>query len=230
MNMKKSSFFAILSLFCLLGAGTSMAQETGEKKEKMVKGFLHTILYMKDGTTAEGYLQNSLPGLYISYRIPDALDSVMILRPDNKLFTKSRKFNNCDIDSMTTWLDEHPKVRMKWEPQFVDFTFGNKTSEPGSYPSMLFLLYQGKHVKGYISSHMVYGFKYLFKIDDMPCAKAFLKPNQKFSEKRRKTLLDTFYMYPEMETYIKSLTKKDVEDDPFCILKKLDEIITFFVR
>ena len=224
LNMRKLLF---ISICCLFVGSLAMAQETEGKKEKMVKGFLHTILYLKDGTTAEGYLQNSTPGfLYIRYRIPDACDSVMILRPDNKLFTKSRKFYNCDIDSMITWFDGHPKEIMKWEPQFVDFTFGSKVSGPSSYSSMLFLLYQGKYVKGYVSCHPFYGFKYLFKTDDMPYAKAFLKPNQKLSEKRKKTLLDTFYMYPDMEVYIKGLTKEDIKDDPFCILKKLDDILS----
>ena len=221
--MRKLFFVTIC---CLLVCSLGLAQETEGKKEKMVKGLLHTIIYMKDGSSAEGYLQNRTPGVYVTYHIPDALDSLMILKPDNKLFTKSRKFRNSEIDSMTTWLDEHPKIIMKWEPQFVDFTFGNKSSELDTYPAMLNVLYQGEHVKGYISFHMLYGFKLLFKTDDMPYAKAFIKPDQKFSEKRRKTLLDTFYMYPEMEKFVKGLTKKDIEDDAFCILKKLDSILS----
>lgn len=216
----------LISLCYFLAGSLTMAQDSEVKKERTVKGFLHTILYMKDGTTAEGYLQNSTPGLYVSYRIPDALDSVMILRPDNKLFTKSRKISNCKIDSLLTWFDEQPKEKMTWEPQYVDFTFGNSDSELESYPSMLMLLYVGKHVKGYVSFHPIYGFKYLFMIDDMPCAKAFLKVDQKFSEKRRKTLSETFYMYPEMEDYIKRLTNENIKEDPFCILKKLDVILS----
>lgn len=221
--MKKLLFFAIC---CLFVSGPSMAQDSERPKEKIVKGFLHAILYLKDGAIAEGYLQNITPGVYVHYRIPDAVDSMMILRPDNKLFTKKRKYSNNEIDSMATWLDEEPETRVKWEPQFVNFTFGNKVIELDTYPSMLCLVYQGKHVKGYISSHPLYGFKYLFKIDDMPCAKAFLRFPQKFSEKRRKTLLDTFYMYPEMEEYIKGLTKEDVKADPCCILKHLDSILS----
>ena len=52
------------------------------------------------------------------------------------------------------------------------------------------------------------------------------KPEEKFSEKRRKTLLETFNMYPEMEAYIKGLTKKEFKEDRLCILRKLDDILS----
>ena len=145
-----------------------------------MKNVPHAIIYLKDGTTAEGYLQN---------RIPSASDSEIVLKPDAKLFTKSSKFKNCDIDSMAMWYDKYPDMKTKWEPQFVDFTFGNNVSELDTHPTMVGLEYQGKHVKGYISYHMLYGFKLLYKTGEMPCAKAFVKPEEKFSEKRRKTLL-----------------------------------------
>ena len=121
---------------------------------------------------------------------------------------------------------KYPDMKTKWEPQFVDFTFGNNVSELDTHPTMVGLEYQGKHVKGYISYHMLYGFKLLYKTDEMPCAKAFVKPEEKFSEKRRKTLLETFNMYPEMEAYIKGLTKKEFKEDRLCILRKLDDILS----
>jgi hypothetical protein len=60
----------------------------------------------------------------------------------------------------------------------------------------------------------------------MPYAKVFLSEEHKFNERRRKTLLDTFYMYPKLEDYIKQLKKEDVEEDPFFIIRKLDEILS----
>ena len=99
-------------------------------------------------------------------------------------------------------------------------------TEPSPVHTMVGLEYQGKHVKGYISYHMLYGFKLLYKTGEMPCAKAFVKPEEKFSEKRRKTLLETFNMYPEMEAYIKGLTKKEFKEDRLCILRKLDDILS----
>ena len=127
---------------------------------------------------------------------------------------------------MAMWYDKYPDMKTKWEPQFVDFTFGNNVSELDTHPTMVGLEYQGKHVKGYISYHMLYGFKHLYKTGEMPCAKAFVKPEEKFSEKRRKTLLETFNMYPEMEAYIKGLTKKEFKEDRLCILRKLDDILS----
>lgn len=196
---------------------------------KLVKGRLHTIIYQKNGTTAEGYLQNnfSVGGYPISssYHIPSAIDTVMRIKPDNKMMEKSQKYRTQDIDSMSTWFDELPEIKLTWEPCPVDFAFGGREPATESYPSMLLLLYKGKHVKGYMSHHPAFGFKFLFLMSDMPYAKAFLIVGEKLSNRRRKTLLDTFYMYPGMEDYINSLTKDSVKDDPFCILKKLDELL-----
>ena len=125
----------------------------------------------------------------------------------------------------SVWLDELPEIKLTWEPCPVDFAFGGREPATESYPSMLLLLYKGKHVKGYMSHHPAFGFKFLFLMSDMPYAKAFLIVGEKLSNRRRKTLLDTFYMYPGMEDYINSLTKDSVKDDPFCILKKLDELL-----
>jgi hypothetical protein len=33
-------------------------------------------------------------------------------------------------------------------------------------------------------------------------------------------------MYPKLEDYIKQLKKEDVEEDPFFIIRKLDEILS----
>ena len=141
------------------------------------------------------------------------------------MFERSTKYRNQDIDSMTTWFDEHPEIKQKWEPQLADFAFGGKEPVVEDYPAMLLVVYEGKNVKGYLSHHPAFGFKYLFKMSDMPYAKAFLIVDQKFSERRRKTLLDTFYMYPEMEDYIKSLTKDAFNKDPLGILRKLDQVV-----
>lgn len=194
-----------------------------------MKGKYHAIVYLRNGETSEGYLQNSftinMPFISKGYHMPSALDSVMRIKVNDKMFEKNLKYRNLDIDSMRTWFDEYPDLKMKWEPQLVNFAFSDTEPTIEGYPSMLLVVYNGIHVKGYLSFHMLYGFKYLFKMGDMPYAKAFLVPDQKFTEHRRKTLLNTFYMYPEMETFIKSLTKKDIKEDPLCILRKLDQIL-----
>ena len=219
--------FLMMFVGCMLACGyPTLAQRSDGK---IVKGRLHTVIYQKNGTTAEGYLQNnfSIGGYLIShsYHIPSALDTVMRIKPDNKMMEKSQKYRNQDIDSMSTWFDELPEIKLTWEPKPVDFAFGGREPATESYPSMLLLLYKGKHVKGYMSHHPAFGFKFLFLMSDMPYAKAFLIVGEKLSNRRRKTLLDTFYMYPGMEDYINSLTKDSVKDDPFCILKKLDELL-----
>ena len=219
----------LLLMLCLTMATVGCLAMPDGDENKVVKGRFHAIVYLKNGETPEGYLQNqfyvNMPTISRCYHMPSAADSVMRLKVNNKLFEKSMKFRNQDIDSMVTWYDDDPEVRLKWEPEFVDFAFGNQEPTFDAYPSMLLVVYKGTHVKGYLSLYPGYGFKYLFKTSDMPYAKAFLVPDQKFSERRRKTLLKTFSMYPEMEEFIKSLTKDDIKEDLFCILKKLDTTI-----
>lgn len=211
----------------LLNTSPMMAQKS---EGKVVEGRMHTIIYKTDGTHVEGYLQNSFPmagfGFSRSYHIPSALDTEMIVKPQDKPFERSIKVINSEIDSMLTWFDKTPEDKLKWEPQTADFAYGGKNPIVEDHPSMLLVLFEGKHVKGYLSHHILYGFRYLFKMDDMPYAKVFLSEEHKFNERRRKTLLDTFYMYPEMEDVIKQLTKDKVAEDPFYIIRKLDDILS----
>jgi len=238
MEMNKSKEEMMRKKFLMIFVGGLLAccySALAQRSDgKLVKGRLHTVIYQKNGTTAEGYLQNSFsiggyPVSY-SYHIPSAIDTVMRIKPDNKMMEKSLKYRVHDIDSMSTWLDELPEIKLTWEPKTVDFAFGGKEPAIEPHPSMLLLLYRGKHVKGYVAHHPGYGVKYLFLMGDMPYAKTFLVVGEKLSNRRRKTLLDTFYMYPGMEDYINSLSKDSIKDDPFCILKKLDELLSSMAK
>ena len=106
----------LLSVAGLISASHVMAQESDEK---VVEGRMHTIIYKTGGTKVEGYLQNSfsLPGYGFSrsYFIPSAMDTAMIVKPQNKPFERSIKVRNCEIDSMMTWLDKTPEDKQKWE-------------------------------------------------------------------------------------------------------------------
>ena len=229
--MKLRIINLILLVAGLVNGNAVTAQNTESVENRNVKGWLHAVVYKKDGTTAEGYLHNIIEvgtglGVTRSIHMPSADASEMILKASNKMLENSTKIKNCEIDSMVTWLDESPERRDKWEPEIANFAYGGKNPDIEEFPSMLLVLYNGKNVKGYMAHRLMYGFKCFFKMDDMPYAKAFLSAEEKFSERRRKTLLDTFYMYPEMEDYIKQLKKEDVVKDPFCIIKKLDEILS----
>jgi hypothetical protein len=59
----------------------------------------------------------------------------------------------------------------------------------------------------------------------MSYAKAYFNIEKKLSERRRKTMLEEFGSYPEMEKYIKELDKKSMKADPFAILEVLDSVI-----
>ena len=67
------------------------------------------------------------------------------------------------------------------------------------------------------------GSRLLYLMDGMPYAKAFISRSGKLTEKRRKTLIDEFGKYPGMKDYIMGLDKKELEQDPLVILRKLDE-------
>lgn len=197
--------------------------------EKDVKEWMHVKVYLKNDSIVESYLHNSFGiGGYGGTRYihePCSSDSVMKLNDMKKAFSKDVKYNNREIDSMITWKDKYPQIQFKWEPQMSIFAYGSGDPIIEDYPVMLRVMYRGKHVTGYIINHFFFGYKCLYKTPDMKYAKTFINIEQKFSEKRRKTLLEEFGDYPEMEEYIKKLDKKAVKENPFAILEALDHAI-----
>lgn len=200
-----------------------------QENKKEVKEWMHAKLYLKNNSIVEGYLVNSfaIGGYAVTRYInePCSSDSVMKLSDLKGLIRKNEKYSNHDIDSMITWKDQDPQFRFKWEPQMVIFSYGNNDPIIEDHLIMLRVVYRGKNVTGYIINHLYFGYKCLYKTSEMSCAKAFLNVEHKFSEKRRKTLLEEFGSYPGMKEYIKGLDKKDVKDNPFAILEILDDAI-----
>jgi hypothetical protein len=219
----KPLVFTLLLLFFILGDTVAFAQQ------KEVKGWLHAKLFLKDGSTVEDYLKNSysIGGYAVTqyFHEPSALDSVMKLNSMENMFKKNVRYSNLLIDSMYTWTDKMPNIIQVWETQPVNYSFGFEEPIGENYPVMLKRAYVGKHVKGYIIFHPGFGYRLFYKTKDMPCAKAFGKIQKKLTGIRRRTLLEEFSSYPEMEEYIKKMDKKTYTDNPFDILKQLEQIL-----
>ena len=220
--MKKIVLFVIASLMILSSASLFA-------KEKNVRSWMHAKLYLKNDSVVEGYLHNYfvVGGYMVSrtFHEPCSNDSVMRINSFEKLFGKDRKYSNNDIDSMITWKDAAPQYITKWEPQRAIFSYGNQEPITSDHLVMLKIAYQGKNVTGYIINHRMFGYKCLYKTKNMSYAKAYFNIEKKFSERRRKTMLEEFGSYPEMEKYIKELDKKSMKADPFAILEVLDSVI-----
>lgn len=216
-------FLAFLT-FMAISSTSIFAQE-----KKMVKDWMHVKVFLKNDTVVEGYLHNSTAfggyGVTRYIHEPTSLDAEMRLNDMEKIFQKDRKISNQDIDSMITWNDKRPQLTIKWEPHMTNFAYGNNDPIFEDHLIMLKVVYRGKYVTGYIINHFGAGYKCLYKTADMPCAKAFLNLEKKFSERRRKTLQEEFSEYPNMEEYIKTLDKQIVKDNPFVILEELDKAI-----
>jgi hypothetical protein len=219
----KKQFLFILVLTILSSVSLSA------KEEKNVKYWMHAKLYLKNDSVVEGYLHNYfvVGGYMVSrtFHEPCSNDSVMRINSFEKLFGKDRKYSNNDIDSMITWKDAAPQYITKWEPQRAIFSYGNQEPITSDHPVMLKIAYQGKNVTGYIINHRMFGYKCLYKTKDMSYAKAYFNIEKKLSERRRKTMLEEFGNYPEMEKYIMELDKKSMKTDPFAILEVLDSVI-----
>lgn len=217
------------SLLFITGFIVSFGQN--EKKRKPVKDWMHVKVYLKNDSIAEGYLHNSfdIPGAFVSRNVhlPSSDATFMRVNKMDKpiFFGKDEKYDNEEIDSLITWFDSYPEILIKWEPQLADFSYGHNTPKPKDHLVMLQVVYRGKNVTGYFIFNFPDGFKCLYKTKEMSFAKAFMNSEQKFSERRRKTLLEEFNEYPEMVDYINKLNKKDVKDDPFVVLKKFDEVL-----
>lgn len=221
--MKKLVLFVIASLMILSSASLFA------KEEKNVRSWMHAKLYLKNDSVVEGYLHNYfvVGGYMVSrtFHEPCSNDSVMRINSFDKLFGKDHKYSNNDIDSMITWNDAAPQYIMKWEPQSAIFSYGNQEPIASDHPVMLKIAYQGKNVTGYIINHRMFGYKCLYKTKDMSYAKAYFNIEKKLSERRRKTMLEEFGNYPEMEKYIMKLDKKSMKANPFAILEVLDSVI-----
>lgn len=196
---------------------------SGQKKS--TKDLFHTKVFLKNDSVAEGYLRNFLshPGVYYADQINSMDSTVRINHMDRFILRKNEKYNNRDIDSLITWYDETPNIKMKWIPIPANLAFGFNTPVIYHYPLLLCLMFKGNYVSGYLGFDPMLGSRLLYLMDGMPYAKAFISRSGKLTEKRRKTLIDEFGKYPGMKDYIMGLDKKELEQDPLVILRKLDE-------
>ena len=219
--------FSSATLLVIMALATVFTHATAQKKT--VKNWYHAQLFMKDGTIVENYLKNeyviAMPHGTTYYHEPSAIDDVIKLSSMESGSKSSDKYNTADIDSMYTWYDEMPDKVTVWETQPINYSYGFDEPVGETYPVMMKRTYNGKHVKGYVTYHPAYGFRLLYKMPDMPSAKAFGKVQNKLTGARKKSLLEEFSSYPEMQKYLQNLDKKVYTKTPFEILKHLDNIL-----
>ncbi len=201
-----------------------MGQEKGKKPQKEL---LHTLLYLKGDSTVEGYLMNYLnhAGLYTTSQL-NIEDSLIRLKPlDAKLFAKNERYSFHDIDSMVTWSEVMPELRMTWIPMPINMAYGHQEAMVPDHLVMMLIFYHGRHVDGYLGFDDVLGTRAYYRTKSMDHAKALYKASGKLTDKRKGTLLDEFSHLPEMVSYIDSLGKLDFSKSPLDIITKLDSVL-----
>ena len=188
------------------------------QKEKVVKDRWHAQIWLNDGTTDRGYMQELGRNVYDEYMYLSDLGS-------NRFFVKKRKYNTRNIDSMYVWIDTNPNQVIVAHSVPVNYAYGNSTPVVYGYPSMCFVIYTGRKVAIYQAWDRFFGDFFLYKTPKMTYAKALFRCDTKLSEKRRKTLCDEFKDYPTIQNYVRTIHKSKVKDDPFSFFKIIDETL-----
>lgn len=205
-------------LKALLIVFLAVTQTATAQNEKVIKNFWHAKVWMKDGTTDSGYIENG-------HKTVCVYDETVVLNNLDKLFSKNRKHYTKDIDSMYIWIDTEPDDILVSHSVPIKYYYGNETPMEFGYPSMCYVFYQSKNVTIYQGWNLTLGDFYLYKTPDMEYAKALFREGKKLTDKRRATLCDEFKDYSTIKNYVKSIHKDKLKDDPFSFFLVIDKAL-----
>lgn len=218
--------FILLLIFSVLSVKPLAA------KQKVDRLHMHAKVYLKNDSVVEGYVQNSHPNLitplFILYTYePCANDKSIYISQSWKFLAKQKKYSIENINCMVTWYDEEPEAHSLWVPEQGNFAYGNDEPIELKHPSMMKLVFKGRHVEGFYCFYtgLGSGDQILYKTAQMEKAKALFSPKGFRLTVRRETLLEEFSDYPEMQEFIQGLKRKDLKANPLLILEKFDEVL-----
>lgn len=221
---KRAGFLMLAATLMTAAPAVTFGQQ---KEKKPQKNLLHARLFFRADSVAEGYLMNFVNhgGMYNKSQI-NTLDSLIRLKPlDAKLFAKDIRYNFREIDSMYTWRETMPQLRMKWIPMMINKAYGNETPMIPDHLVMMMQVFRGRHVDGYIGIDDIIGNRIYYRTKDMDLAKAIHRASGKLTDKRKATLRDEFASLPAMVEFINGLGKVDLDQTPLIILKKIDDVL-----
>lgn len=207
--------FVILMLFFLSCCTMAFAQ-----KERKVSNFFHAKVWLKDGTTDEGYVNNGHHSIYVHHDIVYLSDLKGILGP-----FKNRKHAVKDMDSVYVWIDAEPEYILVAHPVPVMYSYGNDTPMVYDHPCLCYVFYEGLNVTIYQACDMMFGDFFLYKTPDMHYAKALFRCDKKLTKKRRATLCEEFEDYINIKNFVNTVHKNKMKDDPLAFFMLIDRVL-----
>ena len=201
--------------FIFLTAAIIVSVGAFSQQRKVVKNYWHAQVWLKDGTTDSGYVQNAHHSVWV-------YDDEVVLNNLDKFLGKNRRHATKDIDSMYVWVDTNPYNVIVSVPIPVNYSYGNNEPMVYNHPCMCYIIYSGQNVVIYEAWHDFSGDYYLYKTPEMYYAKALFRSHQKLSEKRRITLAEEFDDYPVIKDYIRNIPDKMLKVNPLPFFLLID--------
>lgn len=190
------------------------------QKERKVSGYFHAKVWLKDGTTDDGYVNNGHHSLCVRDDVAYLTDLKGLLGP-----FKNRKHATKDMDSVYVWVDTDPEYVLVAHPIPVMYSYGNDTPMVYDHLCLCYVFYEGKNVTIYQAWDMMWGDFFLYKTPDMYYAKALFRCDKKLTEKRRNTLCEEFKEYTNIKNFVRTVHKNKMKDDPMAFFKLIDSVI-----
>ena len=218
----KALLLIILSLLCL----STQAQE---KKRHYADNVVQARVYLSNDSVYDGFLMNpTMHAHYINSPLFSSTDDFVAIKGyDSKLFSKSKKWNEAEVDSAITWFgDEEKAIHFTWVPLKVNLCYAGDSASIPDHRVFMVRLFQGKSVSAYVFFDPVLGQRVAYYRPGMSEAHALYKFNGKLTDNRRKTLKQEFCEYPELVSFIDTMDAKDLKDNPLSFLEKVDAVLS----
>ena len=187
----------------------------GKKEPTKVK------LVLKDSTVVEGFLRSELTDR----------DTAVAVSLDAKGRKSKYSFNQ--VKQLFLLSDNDSIKPVEVVPLYVFSSMHSDKDGISESPRMLLLVYQGRHVNGYIGYVWVYNsvawnlepFAY-YKLTDSLAARPYLNFGTIFRRSKGK-MSDSFEEYPELTEELENgtLTTKAINEDPMLMVRELDKIL-----
>ena len=197
-------------IMCLLCA----AVQAGDKKKKKSTDGPCCRVYLKDGTTHEGYIQNWFD---------TTTDQVRLQDYDARLFAKSKKWKEELVDSVMTRIEDCPTIRITWVPLKAKLCYIGQEEVPSTHRIFMAHVFKGRNVSFFHVEDRYFGNRVAYYAPWMDEAHVIFKENGKLTDKRRATLLEEFRDYPTMVNFINRMEKDDLKKNFLAFFIRLDE-------
>lgn len=194
---------------------SSLSLQAKDKKEKDPQLDLpKAVVYLKDGTTAEGFLENC------EYR-----DEVVRLKPEARLYVKSKSYDIQQVDSVVSFSRKDKDARLLWLPVSMNLSYGNQSEKLLKHSALVLRIYHSAKMDAFMAFDDYAGDRILYKTPEMESAKSLHVLTEKLTDKRKKTLCEEFAAYPKFARFIQLLSKDALQKNPTLLIEKAGVVL-----